>query len=91
MAPELTAKPEWQSVSVTGTDERGKEIHLSVPQPLFHSRNITTSFLMTDGGTQVFGGMENPKGDGVTYLFLTATLLDATGQPLANSMGISPP
>ena len=91
MAPELTAKPEWQSVSVTGTDERGKEIHLSVPQPLFHSRNITTSFLMTDGDTQVFGGMENPKGDGVTYLFLTATLLDATGQPLANSMGISPP
>ena len=91
MAPELTSKPEWQSVSVTGTDAHGKEIHLSIPQPLFHSRNITTSFTMSDGSTEVFGGMENPKGDGVTYLFLTATLLDATGQPLANSMGISPP
>ncbi len=91
MAPELTTKPEWQSVSVTGTDAHGKEIHLSVPQPLFHSRNITTSFTTRDGATQVLGGMENPKGDGITYLFLTVTLLDASGQPLAGYAGIAQP
>lgn len=90
MAPELTSKPEWHPLSVTGTDAHGKEILLAVPQPLFHSRNITTSFVMTDQSTQVLGGMENPKGDGVTYLFLTVTLLDSAGRPLADYAGETP-
>ena len=90
MAPELTSKPEWQSLAVAGTDAHGKKIHLSVPQPLFHSRNITTSFVMTDQSTQVFGGMENPHGEGVTYLFLTVTLIDASGQPLADYASETP-
>ena len=91
LAPELTSKPEWHSLSVTGTDAHGKEIQLSVPQPIFHSRNLTTSFVMTDQSTQVFGGMENPTGDRVTYLFLTVTLLDSAGRPLADYAGDTPP
>jgi len=91
MAPELTSKPEWTHSSVTATYAGGEEIQLSVPQPLFHSRNITTSFVMTDQSTQVFGGMENPAGDGVTYLFLTVTLIDASGQPLKDYAGDTPP
>ena len=91
LAPELTSRPEWQPLSVTGTDAQGKEIHLSVPEPVFHSRNITTSLVMTDQSTQVLGGMENPKGDGVTYLILTVTLLDASGHVLADYAGDTPP
>lgn len=91
LAPELTSEPDWQTLSVTGTDAQGREIHLSVPQPVFHSRNITTSILMTDQSTLVLGGMENPKSDGVTYLLLTATLLDASGRPLAGYAGDIPP
>ena len=91
MAPELTSKPEWNSLSVTGTDASGKEILLSVPQPLFHSRNITTSFVVQDGSTTVLGGMENPQGDGITYLFLTVTLIDSAGRPLADYAGETPP
>ena len=91
LAPELTSKPEWRSMSVTGNDAHGKQIHLSVPQPTFHSRNLTTSIVMADRSTQVLGGMENPTGDGITYLFITATLLDASGKPLADYAGTSPP
>lgn len=91
LAPELASEPDWQAQSVTGTDAQGKEIHLSVSQPVFHSRNITTSIVMTDQGTLVLGGMENPKGDGVTYLLLTVTLLDPSGHPLADYAGDPPP
>lgn len=90
LAPELTAKPEWHTLSVTGTDATGKEIHLAVPQPTFHSRNITTSIVVQDGSTTVLGGMDNPQGDGVTYLFLTVTLLDSAGRPLADYAGETP-
>ena len=90
MAPEITAPPEWQTLSVTGTDAQGKEIHLSVPEPVFHSRNITTVIVLRDGETAVLGGMENPRGDGITYLFLSASLIDASGQPLSAYAGDAP-
>jgi type II/III secretion system protein len=91
LAPELTAKPEWTHSSVTATYAGGEEIQLSVPQPLFHSCNITTSVIVQDGETAVLGGMENPAGDGFTYLFLTVTLIDASGQPLKEYAGDTPP
>jgi hypothetical protein len=91
MAPEITAAPVWQTLSVTGLDSQGQEIRLSIPQPLFHSRNITTCIVMEDGDTAVLGGMENPAGAGVTYLFLTATLLAPNGQPLTDYAGSTAP
>ena len=56
-----------------------------------HSRNITTSIIVRDGETTVLGGMENPQGDAITYLFLTVTLIDSTGSPLADYAGETPP
>lgn len=91
LAPEITSKPEWLSFPVTGTDAQGKEIQLSVPQPIFHSRNLTTSVVVKDGETIVLGGMENPQGDGFTYLFLTVTLTDSADRPLADYAGEPPP
>ena len=91
LAPELTSAPEWHPLSVAGTDASGQEIHLSVPQPAFHSRHLATSIVMADQSTQVLGGMDNPSGDALTYLFITATVLDASGQPLAGYAGLSPP
>lgn len=90
MAPEITAPPEWQTRSVTGTDAKGQSLRLDFPQPVFHSRNITTCIILRDGETAVLGGMNNPQGNAITYLFLTATLLDSAGRPLANYAGESP-
>lgn len=90
MAPEITAPPEWRTVSVTGTDGDGRPLLLEVPQPVFHSRNITTSIVLRDGETAVLGGMDSPTGDTATYLFLTATLIDSAGRPLADYAGEPP-
>lgn len=90
LAPELASKPDWQPLAVTGSDADGNDIHLAVPLPVFHSRNITTSIVVQDGETAVLGGMDNPKGDGITYLFLTVTLIDSAGQPVADYAGDPP-
>lgn len=90
MAPEITAPPEWQTLSVTGTDAQGKETHLSIPEPVFHSRNITTCIVLRDGENTVLGGMENPNGNGVTYIFLSATLIDSSGRPMSEYAGDAP-
>ena len=81
LAPELATKPDWQSLPVTGTDTQGNAIQLSIPRPVFHSRNIATCIVVQDGKTAVLGGMENPAGDGFTYLFLTATVIGPDGEP----------
>lgn len=91
MAPEITAPPEWRTVSVTGTDADGRKLLLEVPQPVFHSRNITTSIVLQDGETAVLGGMDSPGGESLTYLFLTATLIDPAGRLLADYAGEPPP
>jgi hypothetical protein len=90
LAPELTTKPEWQSLSITGTDAQGRAIQLSAPLPVFHVRNITTCIVVHDGKTAVLGGMENPAGDGFTYLFLTVTLLDSRSRQWNDYAGEEP-
>ena len=87
MAPEITAPPEWQTLAVAGTDADGRKLRLEVPQPVFHSRNITTSIVLQDGETAVLGGLNGPQGDVVTYLFLTAMLTDSKGRRLAEYAG----
>ena len=90
MAPEITAPPEWHMLTVTGTDADGRKLLLEVPQPVFHSRNITTSIVLQDGETAVLGGMNSPQGDVVTYLFLTATLTDPKGKRISEYAGDPP-
>ena len=90
LAPELATKPEWQSLPVTGTDAQGNAIQLSIPLPVFHSRNITTCIVVQDGKTAVVGGMENPAGDGFTYLFLTTTLIDSQNRQRKEYAGEEP-
>lgn len=90
MAPEITAPPEWRMLTVTGIDADGRDLVLEVPQPVFHSRNITTCIVLQDGETAVLGGMNSPQGDTVTYLFLTATLTDSKGQRISEYAGDPP-
>lgn len=90
MVPEITAPPEWRTVTITGTDAGGRKLLLEVPQPVFHTRNIMTSIVLQDGETAVLGGMNSPKGEAVTYLFITATLIDSKGRRLSEYAGEPP-
>lgn len=86
MVMELCSEPEWGDITVAGVTARGESVRLTVPQPKFHSRNLTTSVVVDDGSTHVLGGMRNPQGDAITYVFLTATLVDSKGQAMAGYM-----
>jgi len=90
MAIELAADPAWQALAVSGTDVRGNELRLSGPQPRGHSRNFTTSIVTTDGDTLILGGMANPAGDGITYLFLTVSLIESPYPPEEDYAGDPP-
>jgi hypothetical protein len=90
MATELAADPAWHALAVSGTDAQGNELRLAVPQPMFHSRNFATCIVTTDGATQVLGGMANPAGNGITYLFLTVSLIESPYPPNADYAGEPP-
>lgn len=87
---ELTLVPEFcellgqddVGISKTHADRKTTAIHLR--QPRFYSRNITTSVVMWDGRTLVVGAMPNSDGTEITYLFLSARLVDPAGNSIRN-------
>jgi len=74
---ELSTDFGWAPAPVPGRRSDGKQTMLS--QPVFHSRNITASLVVDSQSTHVIGGMTTPNGDGITYIILTATLVDSLG------------
>ena len=48
---------------------------MQVRQPLFFTRNLTTTVHMRDGETMVFGGTDHEVKNQTTYFFLTSTTL----------------
>jgi Flp pilus assembly secretin CpaC len=60
----------------------GKKTSLQLHQPRFHSRNLTTSVVMWDGETLVAGAVPNSGVTEITYVFVTARVLDLTGRPV---------
>ncbi|MBU4460106.1 MAG: hypothetical protein KJ579_06020 [Verrucomicrobia bacterium] len=62
----------------------GKKTAVRLHQPRFHSRNLTTSVVMWDGETLVAGAMPNSGVTEITYVFVTARILDLMGKPVRN-------
>jgi len=60
----------------------GKKTAIRLHQPRFHSRNLTTSVVMWDGETLVAGAMPNSGVTEITYVFVTARLIDPSGRPV---------
>lgn len=58
LVPEVSELVDWiQYGSVIGTDAQGAPIGYNIPQPVFSSRNVTTSIVVWDGATVVMGGL----------------------------------
>lgn len=77
--PELCEQLGWDDVGISKTQADGKTTAIHLRQPRFHSRNLTTSIVLWDGETIVAGAMPNRDGAEVTYVFISARLLDPTG------------
>jgi len=57
MTPEVVAEPEWHNYGTTYTDPNGNVQQLSMEQPFFHTRTISTSIAIYNEATVVMGGM----------------------------------
>lgn len=58
LVPEVSELVDWiQYGSVIDTDENGNPVGYNIPQPVFSSRNVTTSIVVWDGATVVMGGL----------------------------------
>ena len=57
MSPEVVTEPEWFEYGSIFTDSLGNQTVLSMRQPFFHSRRLTTTITIYDGATVVMGGM----------------------------------
>jgi hypothetical protein len=85
MTPELVSEPDWKTYSVTYTDAQGEQRESRLEQPFFHTRSISTSLTLANGATVLVGGGATMAGKGkhdMTYIFLTARLVDARGKPI---------
>jgi type II secretory pathway component GspD/PulD (secretin) len=82
LVPELAELQGWDDVDVTVVGPGKEEVRRRVRQPRFFSRNVTTSIVLTDGETVVMGAMPNRELTEITYMLVTARLIDARGRPI---------
>ncbi|MFH1477479.1 MAG: hypothetical protein ABIH24_08330 [Verrucomicrobiota bacterium] len=62
MLPQVVELSDWINYGSTLVDPvTGKPELMNMPQPIFHSRNITTSITIWDGQTVVMGGLINEQ------------------------------
>jgi hypothetical protein len=80
MVPELAELAGWDDVGVGGTTADGKKVGSHMRQPRFHSRNLTTSVVLWDGGTVVLGGFPGADGKETIYAFVSARLVNPAGR-----------
>lgn len=57
MTPEVVSEPEWKNYGSTYTDAQGNVQQLTMEQPFFHTRTVSTSIQIYNGATVVMGGM----------------------------------
>jgi general secretion pathway protein D len=59
MSPEVVTDPDWKDYGSTYTAPDGSQQVLTMLQPFFHTRAITTSISIYNGATVAMGGMIN--------------------------------
>jgi general secretion pathway protein D len=57
LSPEVVTDPDWKDYGSVYTDQFGNKQTLTMQQPFFHTRSITTSISIYNGATLVMGGM----------------------------------
>lgn len=84
LLPDLVEMTGWDEYAAAkmGNSDGGKALVRQVRQPRFHSRNLTTSVVLWDGGTVVLGGFPGADGKETIYAFVSARLVNAAGRPV---------
>jgi general secretion pathway protein D len=59
MTPQVVDEPEWHEYGSVYTDSAGNRQTLSMQQPFFKTRQVSTSLMVYNGATVVMGGMIN--------------------------------
>ncbi len=57
LSPEVCEFVRWEEYGSTFTDANGALQQLRMPQPIFHTRNVSTQIMIFNGATVVMGGM----------------------------------
>lgn len=87
-APEIVYEPQWVDF-VKGMSSTNKESAVSSEQPFFFINTFSTEVAIEDGErVLVGGGMETPDRMKYVYAFVSATTVDAVGDPIRRK-GIS--
>jgi Flp pilus assembly secretin CpaC len=82
---ELVALPKWQKFDALYIDTAGNTATASLRRPCFRTHRVDT-FVRIKSGTTILAGSINDAGDeNVTFLLVTAQLVDATQRPIAPS------
>ncbi|MEM7391818.1 MAG: hypothetical protein AAF492_05670, partial [Verrucomicrobiota bacterium] len=79
LSPELCRKVSWVDYGFEYTDKLGRNRRVRIEQPVFYSRNMTSSIVLYDGQTIVFGSTDHDGSNRVTFSLISATMLDPTG------------
>ena len=91
MTLEMVEEPVRQDYSQTYSDAVGKEQHLTMKQPFFHTQTLSTSVQVKDGAMVLAGGgMPSRDGKKAVYAFVTARLVDLSGKPLKAKAQVPP-
>ncbi len=79
LAPQLSSKPAWKTYKSKCVRADGKEMDIDLEQPFFRGLSLNTSLMIKDGETiMAGGGMPDGNSETVTFLLVTARLVDAS-------------
>lgn len=83
---EVVSPPIWKTFPCLYGDSSGKTNVVNIEQPLFHVKKVETSVRIKNGNTVlVGGGMNDLDNQSVTYLLITAQLVDSSENPVSHA------
>jgi len=83
MAPQVCSPPEWRSYRGKTQASGQAAADVALDQPLFPISNVSTVIMVKNGDTIVAaGGMADKGNETVTFLLITAQLVDSAGRPV---------
>ncbi|MFO7871698.1 MAG: hypothetical protein R6V03_09740 [Kiritimatiellia bacterium] len=80
---ELVAPPVWMKYKAQYTDSLGNTKTGEIEQPFFRTQSVNTSVRIKNGTTVLAGGgISDERKESVTFLLITAQLVDSREQPM---------
>jgi len=82
LAPEVVGTPSWTDYGDSYITEDGRQKHVSMEQPQFPTREISTTVTVANGKPMVVGGgIADREGEHLAYMLATAWIRDRRERP----------